>query len=395
MTKDELSHAALLALLATIFTLFASSGSQAQCLNPTTTPGTPITQAQHTQNVLCNIANPQACGGGVCSPDYIYAEWETFTCVGGLLWGQTWTDGEHGWAFACIAAGGVPVPERHSCSGFNVAHCEQIRCSGPGTCPSAEFCSGDGICKSSEVCSSTAQCGEYVCNAGLCMPAADPRPDLTVLNLRVVPPDIRAGGGFIILADIRNLGETAAGPFRSTLGVEGEPGVAERSSDGLAPGQSQPVFVLRSVDDAGDHQAVVEVDVRGEVDEADEGNNAAATTFPVSEPPPRPDLRPIELQVLPPVIHSGESFVVLVTVRNQGNAPAAPSVATIRIGGETEPERQLIRELEPGESSAVVRLGSLGRVASYQTTVRVDVDHEIEESSEANNHAMLVFEIQR
>ena len=272
-TYSRMKGAVLLALASPILAL--SQVEASDCLNPTWTPSTPITHADFTSDVLCDVSDSDACAGGPCEPKYYYLYWQNFMCHGGLLHGLTWRDGDHGWAFPCIFLGGIPLPRNNFCRAFDVAYCEEIHCGGAGDCPYNEFCSGDGICKETEYCTRNADCGEYVCNGGLCMPwwEATDLPDLTVSEL-VANPMTGQGRATILNAS----SVPVSGPFSVILTVDQVVTHPFVLGD-LEPGES--VDIWRSLHgEAGTlHTLRVSIDVNGDVDEFDELNNEDSISY--------------------------------------------------------------------------------------------------------------------
>jgi len=140
------------------------SNADAQCFSETYTPSSVITDSDYTDDVLCNIADGDACGNGTCTK-----EWETLylgTChceVGGDP--ISWTGHQTGKEEECFAWNAVPfhllcAPRYDPCPYYDYAYCTRIGCDDSTDCPQMEACGMYGTCGDWNACNSHDNCVE-------------------------------------------------------------------------------------------------------------------------------------------------------------------------------------------------------------------------------------------
>lgn len=162
--------------------------------------------------------------------------------------------------------------------------------------------------------------------------------ELAVDSIAISPPSSEANAPFTVTVTISNVGTAAAQDFLTSVYVDAyaqqcDAGINDwdrRETSLLAPGASRTMtFTHPGLSAAGTHFVEAQVDSSCVVDEADELNNISEhLAFDVS-PTTWPDLVPTLLTAWPlqPVV--GQSFVVTVTVDNQGGREAGAFDTTV------------------------------------------------------------------
>ncbi|MCL0099048.1 hypothetical protein M1O16_04350, partial [Dehalococcoidia bacterium] len=153
-----------------------------------------------------------------------------------------------------------------------------------------------------------------------------PMPDLVVTAVSTEWEDV--GETYTVTFTIKNEGDAPAAESTASIKIDG---VEKATADipALAAGATHEVTTdAFTLTDDYDTIKVV-ADSLGVVTEANEGNNSRETIRDAL--PPQPDLIVSEVDVAWVVV--GESYFVEFTIKNQGDATADPSIASIVIDG--------------------------------------------------------------
>ncbi len=212
---------------------------------------------------------------------------------------------------------------------------------------------------------------------------------------------VDVGTSVQIRSSVTNLGRQPAGAFQVSFDWIDPYGAVHRLETqtiaGLGVGQS--VALSYSVDTsdfpAGAHQALIEVDGEGRIDESTKHDNICYQTIqvgPVVDGHPfRPDLVPISVRFDSPGVSLDDSNTVqqnqrlyaYVTVRNEGNVASGPlSVAFVTPSDSTVEQWTSIGPQDQAEISAPMRTGTAG---TFSLSILIDPDDLVAEEDETNN----------
>ena len=235
--------------------------------------------------------------------------------------------------------------------------------------------------------------------------APPPGPNLTVSgdDIRFTPPAPAAGDPVTVTVTVRNDGDRdAAGVAVAFFDATGSPPqpIGAPTPIGLVPagGSATAQVVYDTTGKEGERTIQVVVDPDNQIPELDEEDNAAEATLTVGapgEPGELPNLRilPSAIRFDPSTPQAGEPVTITVTVRNTGQADAAP--VAVAFFDETQEDNpvpigspQLIQEIPAGSSGqAQVVYDTTGKEGERTIRVVVDPDNQIPESNEEDNTA--------
>jgi hypothetical protein len=242
----------------------------------------------------------------------------------------------------------------------------------------------------------TSQHSVTVSVSGGAGPSPSGKPDLIITGAYFEPDPVMSGERFSAHYSIQNQGDVPSGPFTLRWHFHAATGLADCNwdIDGLDPGgASWGACSLLTYAAAGQSPTTLTVDVEGEIDEGDEGNNEATPTLYVEgesqggQPEAgQPELHISGVQISPRSPETGQELEVTVSIFNGGDANA---------GGFNliwQPEASFV-----GCSWDVAGLAAgvgNGFTCTYQGyslaslhlwRAEVDVDNEVIESDENNN----------
>lgn len=172
-------------------------------------------------------------------------------------------------------------------------------------------------------------------NNVLAVDASIPWPDLTITSIIVARAHDATGPiyqdePYSLVVGVTNLGQLATIPTRVSIATDGGAPIL-RTINPLGPGQSAEAWSghLQSTLAPGIHQAVVQADANGTVNESDETNNLATLTFEVFALP-ETDVRVRILGVERPTLRTDLGPImpnplarrtILVELANEGTGP--------------------------------------------------------------------------
>lgn len=243
-------------------------------------------------------------------------------------------------------------------------------------------------------------------------PGAEPEADLLIEDVRVQGAR-NAGTELAFVADVRNVGGAASGPFTVRFSIDhgAQPGSIATGS--LAPGQARSIESSSWNATAGTHQLQVVVDAGDQVQETSENNNARTESFGVlggvpgpdgdgeneTEEPELADLVVTDLRFDPDEPADDEDVRVHAAVENIGEGPANRSTVRVALDPEDgDRERHVVNlsvpALAPGESFELTTDRFDLDDGTYAVEVMADSQGVVEESDENNNAATTGLDVE-
>ena len=236
-------------------------------------------------------------------------------------------------------------------------------------------------------------------------PTPEALPDLVATRVIWMPDPVVQGQPFQVFMQLLNVGEVPVGAFTVRLHYHAATGLPDCNVDfpSLPPGQEGTAF-CNSVTNSNPGTSPTEftVDVENEIEESDEDNNFAATTFEVAAASPddgpgdgngevpgaQADLVISDVTFIPDPAITGQPFAVALIISNRGDADAGIFTVRLRFHAGLElPDCNWDVELLGAGGS--IRLDCTRTTnaspGGYPTELVVDVEEEIAESDETNN----------
>ncbi|MCL0060120.1 hypothetical protein M1O20_06555, partial [Dehalococcoidia bacterium] len=202
-----------------------------------------------------------------------------------------------------------------------------------------------------------------------------PQPDLVVTD--VSTEWVKVGETYTVTFTIKNQGNLDAAASTASIVIDGTE-AATADIPVLAAGETHEVTTDAFTLTADYDTIKVVADSLGVVTEWDEGNNSLETTLAAV----RPDL--VVTDVSTEWVEVGETYTVTFTIKNEGDAPAAESTASIVIDGEEKATAD-IPVLAAGKTHEVTT-DAFTLTADYDTIkVVADKDNVVTEANEGNN----------
>jgi len=236
------------------------------------------------------------------------------------------------------------------------------------------------------------------------------QPDLVILETTFEPDPALRGQLFIANYAIANRGTAATGAFTLLWEFPDlDIGVCSWDYFGLAPGEAVSGGCQKVINvDPGEFVTVLTVDFEGEVAESNEGNNLRHSTLRVGTTAQDsggeaeasaglPDLVILEAFFDPDPVIQGQQFVANYHIANQGNAPSGAFTLLWNFHENTGVGvcSWDYSGLAPGE---VVWGGCVKTTNAapkgYRSTLTVDFENEIQESSE-DNQAIVTLTVRK
>jgi hypothetical protein len=164
----------------------------------------------------------------------------------------------------------------------------------------------------------------------------DPTPvDLAVTRLAMAPPFARPGQAVTFSADVANRGTGAAAPFAVRLRIDGRP-LPLVPVPGLSPGASTTVAFAAWTATPGAHRVGAAADALRQIAEPNELDNHLERRVVVARKAPRPpDLRPVDLTLVPCDPKEGQEVVFVARVRNEGGHASESFLVRFAVDGTT------------------------------------------------------------
>ncbi|MBN1417329.1 MAG: hypothetical protein JXP34_01055 [Planctomycetes bacterium] len=212
---------------------------------------------------------------------------------------------------------------------------------------------------------------------------AAPAPDLIVEEISVEPARPTTGGPFDVVVVVRNAGDAASGASVVIVQVGGESKPPRLGVPPLAAGSWYTTSREASIPTPGEYLITAKADATGAVAESNEANNQR--TFSVTVEEARPDLVVSSLTYEPDQPTTLDRIVIVVDVRNEGDAEAEASTLSIRVGAEATPGTYSIPRLARGDTSRKEREIVLPSGGDYVVTAAADSGGAITEWREDNN----------
>jgi PKD repeat protein/subtilisin family serine protease len=216
------------------------------------------------------------------------------------------------------------------------------------------------------------------------------RADLILVSPDFSPRSPRVGDTITVTAQVRNQGNAAAGPFAVEL--RDSFGSLLQNLSGLAAGASLSISFQRQVNASSD-TIILTVDPFNQVNESDESNNTAQLTVTAQQIQPLPDLLIASIDFSPQAPRVGDTISFVVTVFNQGNAPAGSFTVELRDSRGSSSNRFNVGGLASGASVRVsVQRPLLTSPETFIATA--DVFNQVSESNENNNSSHIIVTAQ-
>ncbi len=215
------------------------------------------------------------------------------------------------------------------------------------------------------------------------------------------PTDPAPGDNVTFTATVSNGGNASAGNFTVQFLLDGEQLGENITIEGLAANESIEITSEAWNASEGDHNVTVVVDAGDAVNESDESNNEATTSFTVeasSEEPPeegtQADLIAEALSVDPSDPEPGENVTFRANVSNVGNASAGNFTVQFLLDGEQLGENITIEGLAANESIEITSEAWNASEGDHNVTVVPDAGDDVDESDESNNEATTSFTVE-
>jgi hypothetical protein len=228
-------------------------------------------------------------------------------------------------------------------------------------------------------------------------------PDLIVTAIRFTPERPTTADPIMILVDMKNQGK---GPAVIPAGAMEWKALlpSGRGSGGLSDGETIPPggTFTRGVNNflnsgelaAGSYTIKAVVDPDGRCAESNEGNNEKTAVLTITEGG-KPDLLITDMHLDPAQITLKTDFRIVVTIRNQGNAPAVFPDGTRILAGDMDYEYAPSggTSIKPGETRTYRKVNSHVQVGTFTWKATVDPENIVRESDETNNTRSLQVRI--
>jgi len=202
-------------------------------------------------------------------------------------------------------------------------------------------------------------------------------PDLVVAGATFSPDPAQADRQLTFTAELRNNGQTDAGPHNVSLIVDDET-VDQTSIDGLDQAGQRNVSLTWTAE-AGNHDIEIRTDVDDAIEETSEDNNRWTLTLPVG-----PDLVPDSLDIQPPEPRAGDRVRFTAQITNDGQAVDQPFSVSFAVDG-TPISSEELTGLDGGEARNVTSMPWNATTGDHDVTAIVDPDDEIGEVDRQNN----------
>ena len=210
-------------------------------------------------------------------------------------------------------------------------------------------------------------------------------PDFTVETISPSLAEASVGETVDFTVTVKNRGELKTGASRVYFYVDGfSLGYQELPEIDAAATVSR-TFAWTSKDGAHEIKAIV--DLSASVTEMDENNNQKTIIFAI----PPPDLVIAEMTVSPEEPMAGDNITVMVTIKNQGNGPAAPTLVHLYNNGSSIDIKN-VPEIDPGAVSTETFTITAWE-GDFAIEVVADSDQSIAESNEDNNKKLVELSI--
>jgi subtilase family serine protease len=188
---------------------------------------------------------------------------------------------------------------------------------------------------------------------------------------------------------IKNQGDTAAGPSRVKLVIDGRTAATVDIGPlavGASAGFNYDYRNVRPTPTA--HLVTASADSANAIEEMREDNNTGTLTVWVVG---KPDLVVVDLSASPPTVPAGGSAWIEFRVKNREGSVAGASHAALYIDGRFVAQFD-VGSLQPGETSALLRYQYTNVPASprrHSVTAVTDESNLVGESNEGNNSTMI------
>jgi subtilase family serine protease len=224
-------------------------------------------------------------------------------------------------------------------------------------------------------------------------------PDLAVFSTDLIPSTYTPSPGtaFALEYTVRNLGESAVGPFTVAL-YDGDPSASgtfltSANLSGVAGAGNRTETLGVTLTSAVAHTLYLVADSNNQITEQSETNNRGSVTVQVGATPMAADLvvTNTDLSVTPARPQAGETVQVTARFRNEGTEPANGFTMEI-FDGAPEAGGTLIhsevRSLAPGEEQSITTSWVVS-AGTHDLYVVLDRANNLAEVRENNNRAMI------
>ena len=207
-------------------------------------------------------------------------------------------------------------------------------------------------------------------------------PDLYIHEY-IVTEDPMQNEEITVHIEIVNQGDADAGSFRWEWWANGDDVECEDEIGWLDVGEKETVECEFTYEDFGTFDTKVVVDADFDVDESDEDNNVEEEELDVAEE------EYVDLSIgeysFDPIPEKQVPFTVRIGIKNEGNVVAEDFYWEWWGTYANYACREHISEIAPNSTKVVTCDYEYGGWSTYDTSARVDVDDDIEESDEDNN----------
>lgn len=216
------------------------------------------------------------------------------------------------------------------------------------------------------------------------------RPDLLVLELTPLPGAPHHGQSVTFTARVRNGGDGNATPFDVGFLVGGT-NLGNVTVPGLAAGAEANVTSAAWTAVAGTHTVHATADIGAVIAEHDEFNNLRSGDLTVGVAP-RPDLRPVGVDVSPGDPGVGEDTTFTTVVHNEGQAAGGPFHVRFLVDGGLLAD-VYVASIAAGANATVTSPPWEAIAGGHTVRVMVDVNAAVPESDEDDNAAARSFTV--
>ncbi len=210
-------------------------------------------------------------------------------------------------------------------------------------------------------------------------------PDFRVETISPSTAEASAGETVDFTVTVQNRGELKTDASRVYFYVDGASLGYQELAEIDAAATVSKIFTWTSKDGAHEIKAIV--DPSDSVTETDENNNQKTIIFAI----PPPDLVIDEMTVSPEEPMAGDNITVMVTIKNQGDGPAAPTLANLYNNGSPITTKN-VPEIDPGAVSTETFTVTAWE-GDNAIEVVVDSEQSIAESNEANNKKLVILSV--
>ncbi len=222
--------------------------------------------------------------------------------------------------------------------------------------------------------------------------AETPVPNLTITSFTYTPEDPVTDEEITFSVTVTNVGDATAGASEVSILLEGETDPETLAVPSIDAGDEHTVTRTGQFSTPGAFEATAVADAGDAVEESDETDNDKQMTVTVTQAP-QPNLLISDFSITPLQPDNESNITFSATVANNGQATAAASQISIKLGGEASPVTFDVPSLAAGEDHTVTRDSLFSVVGDYLATAVADAGDGVEESNENDNREQITVTV--